>query len=94
MMSVQESRASVAVPAQQPPGHDALLERYLHLLRADPHLLEAAAPPGRKPTLHGAADEPRHTAATLRGVSLEEAEYELKRVLQEARERLGLAEGS
>jgi hypothetical protein len=92
-MSARENRASLAVSARMPPTHDALLERYLHLLRADPLLLAAAARPGREHTLQWAADELRHTAATLGGLSLEDAEYELKRVMEEARERLGLAEG-
>jgi hypothetical protein len=93
MMSARESSASAVVSARQPAAHDALLERYLHQLRADPHVLAAAALPGREHTLQWADDELRHTAATLRGVSLEEAEYEMKRVVREARERLGLAEG-
>jgi hypothetical protein len=92
-MNAPESNAFQAVHVPTPAAHDVLVERYLHLLRADPHILAAAAHPGRGHTLQWAADELRHTAATLRGLSPEDAEYELKRVLQEARERLGLAKG-
>jgi hypothetical protein len=94
MMNAREKKASQAVHARPPSTHDALVERYLHLLRADPCILAAAAHPGRGHTLQWAIDELRHTAATLGGLSPEDAEYELKRVLQEARERLGLVEGS
>ncbi|QRN99520.1 hypothetical protein JRI60_11080 [Archangium violaceum] len=92
-MSARENSASVAVPAQHPTVHEALLERYLYVLQADPHILAAAARPGGEHTVQWAADELRHTAATLRGAALEDAEYELQRVLQEARERLGLVRG-
>ena len=94
MMNAQENGASVAVPARPHLAHDALVERYLHLLRADLPILAAAAHPGREHTLRWAVDELWHTAATLRGIPLEDAEYELKHVLQEARQRLGLGEGS
>ena len=89
-MNTPENSAAPKVFARMPPTGDDLLERYLHLLRADPHILAAAAHPRREHTLQWASDELRHIAATLRGVSLEDAEYELKRVLEEARERLSL----
>ncbi len=93
MRHVRENSASVAEPARQPPAHAALLERYLQLLQAELHTRPASAHPGWEHTLQWASDELRHTVATLRGVSPEDAEYELKHVLQEARERLGLAQG-
>ncbi len=91
MMSARESSPSLAVDAPNSPVHSALVERYLHLLRADPDILAAAAASGREHTVQWATDELRHTAATLDGLSPEEAEYELKRVVQETMERLGLA---
>ncbi len=93
-MSARKNSASLAVPTRQSPAHDSLLERYLNLLRADPHILAAAAHPGREHTLQWATDELRLTAATLGGYSLEDAEYELKRVVLEVLERLGLAGSS
>ena len=89
MTSVQVNGVPV-VPKRISPAHDALLERYLHLLRADSHTLVATAHPGWEHTLQWATDELRHTASTLRNVPLEDAEYELQRVMREARERLGL----
>ncbi len=73
-------------------GVTVLLEQYLRQLQ-DPRVLASEAP-GRERTLQWAADELRHTAATLHGLTLEEAEYELAAVLREARERLGLMTGS
>ncbi|WP_257461465.1 hypothetical protein [Archangium lipolyticum] len=92
-MSVQENSAPLMVPAGQPRAHETLLERYLNLLRDDPHILAATAQPSREHTLQWAADELRLTASTLRGATREDAEYELERVLHEVRERLGLAWG-
>jgi hypothetical protein len=79
------------VPGAQP-AHEALLERYLRLLQADPTLLAAASRSGREQTLQWAADELKHTAATLGLLPLKDAEYELERVLQEVKERLEVPE--
>jgi len=74
------------------PAHEALLERYLHLLQTDPTLLAAASRSGREQTLQWATDELKHTAATLGHLPLKDAEYELERVLQEVKERLEVPE--
>ncbi|WP_224242829.1 hypothetical protein [Hyalangium gracile] len=79
-------------PPEATPAHEALLEQYLHLLQADPSLLAAAAQSGREQTLQWAADELKHTAATLGDLPLEDAQYELERVLRELRERLEVPE--
>lgn len=71
-------------------GVTVLLEQYLHRLQEDPLILASAVEGGRERTLQWAADELRQTAATLHGLTREEAEYELAAVLREARERLGL----
>lgn len=71
-------------------GAGTLLERYLERLLGDPLIRGLAADGGREGTLQWAEDELRSMAATLVGLTLEEAEYELTAVLNEARARLGL----
>jgi len=71
-------------------AHEALLERYLHLIQANPTLVAAAAQAGKEQTLQWAADELKHTAATLAHLPVEDAEYELLSVVQELMERLGV----
>lgn len=95
-MSERENRLNLA--GAQPPGgaekrsvHDSLLERYLSWLQAHPAVHEATAPPRRQHTLMWATDELRQTASTLVGLSMDDAEYELKAVLREVLERLGVA---
>ncbi|WP_224364397.1 hypothetical protein [Hyalangium versicolor] len=73
------------------PAHEELLARYLSRLHTDPALLAAASQAGREQTLQWAADELKHTAATLGHIPLADAEYELERVLQEVMERLDVA---
>lgn len=91
-MSDRESRTPPAQTgaSEVQPAHAALLEQYLHFLRDDPTVLEAANQSGREQTLQWATDELQHTAATLGGLSLEDARYELERVFQEVLERLQL----
>lgn len=93
-MSEQEfldENVQTGVPGAKP-AHEALLERYLHLLQADSTLLAAASQSGREQTLQWAADELKHTAATLGLLPLKDAEYELERVLLEVKERLEVLE--
>ena len=91
-MSDQESRTPPAQngASEVQPAHAALLEKYLHFLRSDPTVLAAATQPGREQTLQWATDELQHVAATLRGLPMEDARYELERVFQEVLERLQL----
>lgn len=81
-----------AAPSSMPDeAHTGLLERYLHRLQADPAIVTRAARMGCEGLLAWAADELRHTAGTLSGLSPEDAEYELEAVLREVMERLELA---